>query len=197
MQIEFRDEHEWGPARLECSDGHGNAGVVSFPHYSDRRFGGGWQDAEVDIQRHYVDTLEAERRQVEFHLELIRLAELLDLTFAEDARGHKEREAKEREEQEERDRKHQEGVARRCEQLGQYYMQTCRVQREGHKSFAAGELLATWDEEDERFRPSMWLKEKDGNRWDFRADQVSKFEVKDGGRYRKIKLTPIPGRYKE
>lgn len=192
MKIEYEhsDNPHW-PSRLECEDDYGNSGTVQFPHLSTYR---GWRDADVNVSRTYTETLDGERRQIEFHLELIRIAEVLDLAFQGDSREHKEREAKERAEQEEADRKHQEAVNKRAEQLGQYYMQTCRVQRKGHRSHATGELVVRYDEETETFNRYMWLNENNGDTWDFYADDIARFEVKDGGRYKKIKLTPIPER---
>ena len=61
-----------------------------------------------------------------------------------------------------------------------------------HKSYATGELNAPFNEETGEFGKRMWLKEQDGNRWDFDAARVAKFEVKVNGRYKEIKLKPLP-----
>jgi hypothetical protein len=197
MKTEYLDGNEYFPAKLRCEDEHGNRGEVSFPRHV-KRWGsstGRWEDADVDMLTHCEGNAEETILAGEFAAELGRMAKVLDLAFAGEAEAHKEREAKEKAEEEFQGKAADLAQQMRCLELAQYYMQLVRVQREGHSSNAKGELVVSMvkddDSDTERIQPRMYLKESNGNHWDFRATQVAKFEVKDGSKYTKIKLTPM------
>lgn len=189
---------EWATARTVFEDEYGNRGEVRWPRvksydrlHSYRK----WEDAEVHLNSHGEGNADEMGAYAEFALHLAHVAKTLDLAFAEDKAAAMEESERLEHDRQLRLRVREVALQGRCEDLAQYYMQMVRVQREGHSSHASGELNVTVINQDGGettvIRRQMYLRERNGNRWTFNADQVSKFEVKDGNRYRKITLTPM------
>lgn len=196
--VRYIAEDEWRPARLVVKSEFGFTAEIRFPYLRERGFGritlgDEWNAAQVDltVPPETADDLGA---YAEFALEVAHMTKTLDLSFE---RERVDAEFKREQFQAERQRKEAveaKALQMRCEELAQYYMQLVRVQREGHSSNAKGELhvvMLREGQEDQAFQRRMYLKENNGNRWEFQADAVAKFEVKDGNRYDTIKLTPM------
>lgn len=193
--------NDWGDCapRLELEDEYGNKGSVHFPYSRERGFGrinvgAEWIDARIDTWTNVDGGADEVGQASEFLWHLAHVAKTLDLAFAADKEEVVGRQERWQAERERRDKIAARALQMRCEELAQYYMQLVRVQREGHNSHAKGELhvvMLREGQEDQAFQRRMYLKESNGNRWEFQADAVAKFEVKDGNRYDKIKLTPM------
>lgn len=194
MDIQYIPPSDWQEGRLICQDKYGNRGEVRFPHENDY-YGGGWTDAQVNMRSRLEGSADDTAAAAEFAYELAHMAKTLDLAFADESKAVIDKqEAEEREEELER-KARDAAEAKRCEDVAQFYMQLVRVQREGHSSMAKGELhVVTVKDSDgdvERVQPRMWLRESNGNRWEFYATQISKFELKNGQRYEEVSLTPM------
>lgn len=198
VQVTMVNGDSFRPSYLRVTDEFGNHADIRFPYLRERGFGrvnlgDEWNDAHIDltVPPESADDLGA---YADFALEVAHIAKTLDLAFATervDAEFKRERFKAERERKEAVEAR---ALQMRCEEIAQFYMQLVRVQREGHASHAKGELHVTLlreGQEDQAFQRRMWLKETNGNRWEFQADAVAKFEVKDGSRYDKVKLTPM------
>jgi hypothetical protein len=199
MNITYSEDRFDRASRLIVKDEYDNKAEVIFPHKRERGFGRinvgvEWLDAEVRSWSSVDGSADDVGQAAEFMLQVAHIAKTLDLAFAderEEVVGEQERWNSEREL---RDKVKKRAQQMRCEELSQYYMQLVRVQREGHSSHAKGELqilMLGEGTDDERISVRMTVKESNGNRWRFEADRVAKFEVKDGNRYNKIKLTPM------
>jgi hypothetical protein len=191
-------EGDWSGARTTFYDEFGNRGEVRWPRmhsYGTAVRHSKWEDASVHLSTRVEDGADEVATVAEFLHELAHVAKTLDLAFAEDKAKAMFAIERNEEERQQAEKVRQQAVQRRCDEIAQFYMQLVRVQREGHASMAKGELLVTTVKDDdgnvERVQPRMWLKESNGNRWDFRANQVSKFEVKNGQRYEEVRLTPM------
>jgi hypothetical protein len=195
-RVDYMPPNDWSGARLVYEDEFGNRGEVRWPRSRERGFGriniaDEWEDAEVHMNTRCEGSADETAAAAEFAFELAHVAKTLDLAYAEErerAIGEAERVEAEREQ---REKVKDLAVQMRCEEIGQYYLQMVRVQREGHSSNASGELhvvVLREGEDDQAIKRQMWLRERNGNRWTFNADEVAKFEVKDGARYNEIKL---------
>lgn len=187
---------DWQGARTIFEDEYGNRGEVRWPRLREAQVGritsylGRWEDAEVRINSGLDGSADDAGAVAEFILHLAHVAKTLDLAFAEDKAEFVSQSERAEQEREQREAVRARAIQMRCEELAQFYMQLVRVQREGHSSHAKGELNVTMVGEGD-IRRQMWLRESNGNRWTFEANAVAKFEVKDGNRYIKIKLTPM------
>lgn len=200
-RIEYLPGNDWNAERLVLEDEHGNHGEVRFPRERQNGYGAilrspnEWIDAEVVMRHRVEDSADGAASTAEFLLQLSRMAKTMDLACAEEAERVKTMQQRQEEEREAKQQCRDKAVQMRCDEVAQFYMQMVRVQREGYSSNAKGELLVNMvkdsDSDTERVQPRMWLKESHGGRWDFRADQIAKFERKDGNRYVEVKLTPM------
>lgn len=198
-RVEYIEGNDWSVSRLVYEDEYGNRGTVRFPRRRERGFGlmhvsDQWEDAEVDMQSRCEGTADETAAAAEFFLTLAHVAKTLDLAFAED-RAEALAEAEEVAiEREHRKKIRDAALQRRCEDVAQFYMQMVRIQRDGYSSKASGELhvvVQREGHEDQAIRRQMFLRERNGNRWDFNADQIATFEVKDGSRYEQVTLTSM------
>lgn len=197
--IRYIPGNDWSGERLQLEDEFGNRGEVRFPRLRKRGFGrvnvpDQWEDASVTIRSSMDGDADETAAAAEFALKLAHIAKTLDLACAserEEAVAAAEKQEAERKLRKEvRDKAQQ----MRCEEVAQYYMQMVRVQREGHSSNAKGELnirILNEGTEHQSIQLRMWLKESNGNRWDFQADAIAKFEYKDGNRYTEVTFTPM------
>lgn len=193
---EHIEANQWSGARTVFEDDYGNRGEVRWPrtHNYGLRGYARWYDADVHVNTHAEGSADEIGAYAEFVMQLAHVAKTLDLAFAEDKQEALGRVEREQREAEFRKKVQERSLQMRCEEVAQYYMQMVRVQREGHSSHAKGELhvvVLREGHEDQSIRRQMFLRESNGNRWTFNADQVAKFEVKDGNRYNKVEFTPM------
>lgn len=195
-RTEYIPGNEWSGARMVFEDEYGNRGEVRWPRvnsYGLRDYVR-WYDAEVRVDTHLQGSADDVAAAAEFVLHLAHVAKTLDLAYAEDKRIALDEAAKVEGERIRREAIRSRAMQTRCEELAQYYMQMVRVQREGHSSNAKGEMhvvVLREGTDEQAIKRGMFLRESNGNRWTFNADEVAKFEVKDGNRYTKVKLTPM------
>lgn len=188
---------DWSGPRTVFEDEYGNRGEVRWPrlHAYGIRGHDRWDDATVHLNSQVEDGADEVGAVSEFLWELAHVGKTLDLAFADDKAEALVRVQREQDETDLRKKVEALALERRCQDVAQFYMQMVRVQREGHRANANGELHVSMTKDDdsdtERVQPRMWLKERSGNLWRFKANEIAKFEVKDGSRYEVVRLTPM------